>query len=362
MNKQLRKFNPDWYVPPGSTISDLLEEFGWTQTELANRTGFSRKHINQLVKGIAPINQETALKLERVLGGTIEFWLTREAHYREALARKEEKEALGKDLGWLKELPLKEMIGLKWIAQFRDKTQQIAECLRFFGVGSVSVWREKWGCDLAAYRSKNIDKKPKGLIAAWIRQCERLASPLDISPYDEEKFREALKEARKLIENENSEIFIPELRKLCKLSGVTLITLKALKGCPISGATRWLSSDKPLLMLSDRYKSNDQFWFTFFHEAAHLLFHAKKVLFIDTDGQLDNQDEKKADEYASNLLIPVHYRKQISELPINEKSIKEFARHIGTSPAIVLGKMQRERLIPWKTHLNKFKIKVSFSD
>ena len=84
MNKQLRQFNPDWYEPPGSTISDLLEEFGWTQAELASRTGFSRKHITQLIKGLAPINQETALKLKRVLGSTVEFWLAREAHYRES--------------------------------------------------------------------------------------------------------------------------------------------------------------------------------------------------------------------------------------------------------------------------------------
>jgi HTH-type transcriptional regulator / antitoxin HigA len=51
------------------------------------------------------------------------------------------------------------MIELKWIDQFRDKTQQIAECLRFFGVGSVSLWREKWECDLAAYRSKDMTKR-----------------------------------------------------------------------------------------------------------------------------------------------------------------------------------------------------------
>jgi HTH-type transcriptional regulator / antitoxin HigA len=113
-------------------------------------------------------------------------------------------------------------------------------------------------------------------------------------------------------------------------------------------------------MLSDRYKSNDQFWFTFFHEAAHLLFHAKKVLFIDTDGQLDNQDEKKADEYASNLLIPIQHQKKILELPTNEKSIREFAKKIGSAPAIVLGRMQREGLLPWKTYLNKFKTKVVF--
>ncbi len=361
MNKQLHEFNPDWFVPPGSTISDLLNESGWTQAELAKRTGFSRKHITQLIKGLASINDETALKLERVLGGSIEFWLTRESHYREALARRDEKKSLKKDVGWLTELPIKQMTNLKWVNAFRDKTQQVAECLRFFGVASVKVWREKWECDLAAYRSKNLNTKPKGFIATWVRQCERLASTQDIPSYQEEKFKEILKEARKLTKNEDVEKFVPELKKLCRESGVILITLNSLNKCPISGATRWLAADKPLLMLSDRYKSNDQFWFTFFHEAAHLLFHAKKLLFIDVDGQLDDQDEKKADDFASNILIPTQHQKDLFKLQANQKSIKEFAKNIDTSPAIVLGKMQRENLAPWKTPLNALKTKVQFS-
>ena len=90
--KAATAFQPDWVSPPGDTISDLLEERGWTQAELANRTGFTTKHINLLITGKAAITEETALKLERVLGSTAQFWLRREAQYREALARNEENE------------------------------------------------------------------------------------------------------------------------------------------------------------------------------------------------------------------------------------------------------------------------------
>ncbi len=74
---------PNWISPPGETILDILEERGWSQSELAERTGYTRKHINQLVKGNASITEETGLKLERVLGSTAGFWLNREAQYRE---------------------------------------------------------------------------------------------------------------------------------------------------------------------------------------------------------------------------------------------------------------------------------------
>ena len=83
----LSDFAPDWVAVPGESINDLLEERGWTQADLATRTGFTAKHVNLLLKGKAPITEETALKLERVLGSTARFWLNLEAQYREYLAR-----------------------------------------------------------------------------------------------------------------------------------------------------------------------------------------------------------------------------------------------------------------------------------
>ena len=94
MIETTRSFTPDWVSPPGDTIADLLEERDWTQAELAERLGYTTKHIRLLIDGKAPINVETALKLERVLGSTAAFWLRYEAQYRAALARIEEENRL----------------------------------------------------------------------------------------------------------------------------------------------------------------------------------------------------------------------------------------------------------------------------
>src|SRR6266478_5909529 len=104
-SQKVAVFSPDWISPPGDTIADILEERGWTQAEFAERTGFTTKHISLLINGKASITEATALKLERVLGSTAHFWLTREAQYREALARQHEETSLEKEVGWLKELP-----------------------------------------------------------------------------------------------------------------------------------------------------------------------------------------------------------------------------------------------------------------
>ena len=91
MTEIIRPFTPDWLSPSGDTIEDLLEEQEWTQAQLAERMGYSLQHVSQLIHGKAQITEETALKLEQVLGSTAEFWLTREAQYRAQLAKAEEK-------------------------------------------------------------------------------------------------------------------------------------------------------------------------------------------------------------------------------------------------------------------------------
>ena len=72
-------FRPDWVSPPGDTILDLLEERDWTQQQLADRLGYSLKHVNQLIKAKVPLTEDAAIRLQNVLGASVGFWLSREA-------------------------------------------------------------------------------------------------------------------------------------------------------------------------------------------------------------------------------------------------------------------------------------------
>ena len=80
-------FAPDWASPPGDTIVDLIEERGWTQAELAERLGYSARHVSRLVQGKVALTEDAALRLEPLLGANAGFWLTREARYRERAVR-----------------------------------------------------------------------------------------------------------------------------------------------------------------------------------------------------------------------------------------------------------------------------------
>ncbi|MCP4656717.1 MAG: HigA family addiction module antidote protein [bacterium] len=360
-----RAFKPDWVSAPGETIEDLLEERGWTQAEFADRTGFTRKHVNDLVKGRASITPGAALRLEAVLGSAADFWLTREAHYREALERRRSREALHAEAGWLRELPLAQMVKLGWVRRESRKSDQVAECLRFFGVASVATWRRQYEMPLAAFRASKRFEKKIGAVAAWLRQGELGATALRCGPYQKAGFKVVLNEARTLTNEPNAQVFVPRLVEACAARGVAVVFVPAPTGCPVSGATRWLTPEKAVLILSLRHKTNDHLWFTFFHEAAHLLLHSKKMQFVDLDDRLDGELEQEADRFARDWLIPPTAARRLEVLGrsgrVSKTAVARFAAEVGVAPGIVVGRMQKEDWLPW-THLNGLKVRYEWAE
>lgn len=356
-NHSSHQFSPDWVIPPGATIADLLEERNWSQTEFASRIGYTKKHVNLLIQGKVSVTEDAAIKLERVLGSSVSFWMNREALYREALARKEDLNQLNDSVPWLKQLPLADMIQFGWIKNRTDKREIVAECLKFFGVASVAAWELKYRSPNAAFRSSKLSATHKGAASAWLRQGERQVCDISCAPFNRSAFQAALEMARNLSREEREEIFIPELIQICAAAGAALALVRTPKGCPVSGSARWLKPERALIVLSDRYRTNDQFWFSFFHEAGHLLFHGKKLWFIDVEGQLNDEQEKEADNFASRFLIPIQYIPALFELSKNEKAIRTFAQKIGIAPGIVVGRMQKEKILPWN-RFNTLKTKL----
>src|SRR5439155_2930214 len=82
----------------------------------------------------------------------------------------------------------------------------------------------------------------------------------------------------------------------------------------ISGCARWLTERKALIGMTLRYKTDDEIWFTFFHEVAHILLHRKAHGFVVdnadedlTDNVIDPQmqrSEEEASRFAADTLIP----------------------------------------------------------
>jgi hypothetical protein len=199
-------------------------------------------------------------------------------------------------------------------------------------------------------------------VSSWLRYGERQAEELKLNTFDRDGFESALGLIKKLTCEQNPSVFIPALTAICSKVGVAVVVAPAPKGCPVSGAIKWLNTDRALIMLSLRGKTDDTLWFSFFHEAGHLLQHRKKITFLDVlveDG-LAPKEEQEADAFARDGLIPRKlYQEFISHRLFNEKQILGFAKKLGIAPGIVVGRMQFDGDID-KNKMNHLKAKYTW--
>jgi HTH-type transcriptional regulator / antitoxin HigA len=359
-------FSPDWVSPPGDTILDFLEERDWTQQQLADRLGYSLKHVNQLIKAKVPLTEDAAIRLQNVLGASVGFWLTREAQYRERMALLDAAERQIAMVPWLGRFPIKEMMDAGALGKRRldakSKPQLVGELLSFYGVASPDQWETQYECMQLSFRRSREDQADVAAISAWLRMGEKVAEKLDGPPYDEMRFKTALTEIRGLTSLQPHE-FQPRMQQLLHEAGVAFVLVPALPRAHVSGVARWLNAHRPLIQLSLYGKQNDKFWFSFFHEAAHILLHGrqKKSVFLDDPAKSGSlsKEEVEANAWARDFLIPSKLATAMASLPKTKAAVTEFSRTIGVHPAIVVGRMQHDRLLD-VTWLNDLKVSFVF--
>ncbi len=343
-------YEPDYAVPPGETLAEVLEGREMSQAELARRSGLSAKHINVILKGSASITPDTALKFERVFNIPARIWNALEVNYQGHLSRLGETSALEENIGWASRDLIKELVRRTSIKQVSDRVEQLREVLNFFGVASVDAWSTIWdeSAPLSAYR---LAKHPSDSIAlaAWMRIGEIHAADVDTEPFNRDSFREVLDTVRKLTRLTDRHEWLPKLQEMCRQVGVVVIIEKELPKARVNGVARWLTPNKALIQLSVRYLRDDILWFTFFHEAAHLVLHGKKSgprdvppTFIDTQ-ESKGRAEDEANRYAADLLIPPAYAEELPHInSLND--VRSLADDLGVSPGIIVGRLHHEEL------------------
>ena len=341
MSEQIRnQYIPDAVSPPGETLEEVLDSRGMSQAELAERSGRPKKTINEIVRGKAAITAETALQFERVLGIPAAFWIAREQNYREALARAREATALERESDWLEQIPYRAMVKLGWVAEYRDRARQLDEVLKFFAVASPASWKGFWSASAPAFRRSQAFRTEPGAIAAWLRKGEIEAARQYCGEYDVGAFKAALMRIRSLTRNLPRNFALLVTRE-CNSAGVCLAFVPELPGTRVWGATRWISTTRPIIQLSLRYKTDDHLWFTFFHEAAHILLHGRRDVFLENDQREQSEKESEADAFARNWLIPDNRYRAFCRLGAYTcAAVSRFAYELGIAPGVVVGRLQ----------------------
>lgn len=347
---------------PGDTILETLEHIKMNQVELAERMGKTPSKINDIISGKEPISLTTAFQLEKVLGIDAQFWLNREMLYREKLSRLEQEEVHGECVDWLRMQPIKELKACGYLRTKNIGPTMAEECLKFYGVAAPKQWENLYVDQYvsSSFRKSEAHKSALGGLAAFLRIGEIEMRKHKLNTYNKEAFKQTLTEIRNMV-RQHPEDFAMRLQQYCANAGVALVYTINISNAPISGVARWIGGN-PLIQLTDRYKSNDHFWFSFFHEAGHILLHGKKDVFIEDlveyEGSL--QKEIEADDFANKLLLPVDITAELPNI-ITERYIRQLARKYNIHAAIVLGRLQHLEKLPYSFGAS-LKLKVMLDD
>lgn len=339
--------------PPGDTLLETIDHLKISQTDLASRMARPLKTINEIIQGKAAITPETAIQLERVTEIPADFWMEREKSFRLELAQILEAERSIQEKEWLLNFPCKEMIRLGWIeVRSKDHLECIEAIFRFFRVGNKEGFY-KSSCfstlTEGAFRLTNQESKNPYALAAWLRKGEIQAQELEVNVFDKKKFREALDEIKSIMANQPEDFFL-RLTQLAGEAGVKVVHTPSLPNAKVHGSTRWVG-DTPVIQLSNQFKRNDIFWFTFFHEAGHILKHGKKDVFIEG---LDYTEEGKIKEEEANAFaVSLTFTEKEEQEFMSIKSstgwttqqVSDYAKRINTHPAIIVGRLERNKII-----------------
>lgn len=356
------EFQPNWVSPPGATIDTLLASKGLSIEQFADLAELELKFIKELISGVGAIDAYSASVLETHLGPSAEFWLRRENQYRNSLARKAMASTAISEREFVVRFPMADMKKCGWIPEVSTLSEKVKALLDFFGVRTISEWQSAFGnaVSVAAFRtSPTIEANPFA-VAAWLRKGEQESESVTCSPWNSSLLENKISDMRKLVRIKDPAVFLPRLVDICACCGVALVIARAPKGCRASGATRFLSTEKALIIMSFRHKTDDQFWFTFFHEIAHLVLHTREALFLEDGSEVTEDEEMEANQFAANILVPNEYGDELASIKCNMKSIVAFARKIGLAPGIVVGQLQHTGRVKYD-RLNSLKRRYSWN-
>ena len=332
--KETFAFNPDYIARPGETVEENIAYLGMTKAAFARHLGVPIGTLHRLVSGEIPLSVDFAMKLESVTNVPAAFWNSLEANYRMRLSRRDL--FLAEDRKWLKEQPRKVMVERGWISG-KTEMELFLSALSFYRVANRAAWLKVWEAPLAAARVSPKHKVSPSAVAAFVRAGEIEAESITCKPYSSEAFRSALSSCRALASREICRETLLEIRRLCAEAGVAVVYIKSIPGAPLNGVTRWVSKDKAMILLSLRTGAEDMIWFSFFHEARHVLDERKRASFLTGQAWADSPDEKTADAFAADMLLPSSCNKEVVALN-SLAEVRHFADCHDLSLGIVVGR------------------------
>ena len=337
------EYNDKIAFHPGYYIKEIVDESGLTQEDFAKRLDTTPKNLSCIIRGEQNLSRDMAMKLSRMLGTSVEYWLNIQKKYDAQIAEFEsDKELVAErevfkyiDYGYFKQnFSLPELT--------RKVDEQIKVVREFLNVATLKVLANR---DLAVnFRSCSSEPSLSNVINSntMVQIAINKSLTVDAPKFNKKKFEKATEYALSL--TAQHEEFFPLIKQAFLDAGVILIILPNLKNSGINGASKKVG-DNIMLMVNDRRAYSDTFWFTLFHEIGHIMNGDYGMTFSNEN----KGKEDAADLYAQSTLIPeADYKVFISDRDFSEDAIRDFAKSINRDPGIILGRLQNDGLVSYK--------------
>ena len=342
---------------PGYYIKEIIEESGLTQADFAKRLDTTPKNLSLLIRGEQRLSIDIAMKLSRMIGTSVSYWLNLQNAFDALIATIKSQEELAQERNIFSFIDYKyfrENFHLPDLPRKID--EQIVQVRKFLNVATLTVFKKR---DMAvSFRSAARELSDANTVKAniMVQIATNIALKTVAPKFSKVLFEEAAGYALTLTNDHHT--FYPRIKEAFLKAGVIFVILPNISGSKINGATKKMGNNI-MLMVNDRQLNSDAFWFTLFHEIGHIMNGDYGISF---DAETDEQ-EKIANKYAEDMLIPYEQYKQfIEENKFDVQSIRAFAKKINRDPGIVLGRLLSDEKVAytdWTLHglRHKYRIK-----
>lgn len=352
------EYNDKIAFHPGYYINEIVEGSGLTQADFAKRLDTTPKNLSLLLRGEQSLSIDIAMKLSRLIGTSVNYWLNLQNAYDALIAEFKSEQELVEERKIFEYFDYKffrDNYGLPNLP--RQKDEQIKALRTFLNVATLTVLKKR---DMAVnfrssteYLTEASTVKANAMVQIAVNNALKIEAPR----FNKKKFEEAAKYALTL--TRNHEDFYPLIRKSFFDAGVIFVILPNISGSKTNGATKKIG-DNIMLMVNDRRLNADTFWFTLFHEIGHIINGDYGISFETEKGE----QEEAANKFAQDSLIPSNqYYEFIEKRRFDLQSIKIFANSINRDPGIVLGRLQNDGKVDFndwtmKSLRHKYKVKT----
>lgn len=358
----------NYVVAPGEFLQEWIDEEGngITQAELAQQLNVSRKLVNEIINGKAPITPDTAIKLGRVTSIPSDAWLRYEAQYQNDRARLRDDQQLRQheDIVTTQLAAYLRKIGAT-TATMRNRTQVLSDLLNFTGYGTFDSFSTgcamKLGVTLSTLRESGASYD-EALMMAWLAAGEHTVAYKHAChlKFDKNALSKLLPQLKERALS-TDDTMLDDMIRLLNGVGVVCQFIEPPEKFPIYGIVIWTRNGVPVIQLTGRRKKNCHIVWTLFHELGHILNDEtpKTQLEFNKSSSKRRTEETTANQFARDWLFGgsvAGYRGMA-----HARDIKMRAQREGHIPCAVVQELHRTRALN-RSYCNEliFDVRIPF--